>query len=159
MPQAAAEAAPASGEPFIPPQAERVVRAAAHAADRRAAAAHARPDPRQPRRAEPAAAAPEQKRMTLLQRLATVGFGGRKEEPAAPAAPAEVPPQPSRRQRPNRSQRQPVAGACRICEAAGAARLSPGARALDAQGRVTPPQRSIEDEQLEIPAFLRRQAN
>ena len=50
MPQAAAEAAPASGEPFIPPQAERVVRAAAHAADRRAAAAHARPDPRQPRR-------------------------------------------------------------------------------------------------------------
>jgi cell division protein FtsZ len=66
MPQAAAEAAPASGEPFIPPQAERVVRA-----------------PRMPRidelpphmhgqirasrgDAEPAAAAPEQKRMTLL---------------------------------------------------------------------------------------------
>jgi cell division protein FtsZ len=30
---------------------------------------------------------------------------------------------------------------------------------LDPQGRVTPPQRSSEDDQLEIPAFLRRQAN
>jgi cell division protein FtsZ len=159
MPQAVAEAAPASGEPFIPPQAERVVRA-----------------PRMPRidelpphmhgqirasrgDAEPAAAAPEQKRMTLLQRLATVGFGGRKEETAAPAAPAEVPPLAVAPAAPEPVQRQPSPAHAEYAKRPAPQGYRPAQGSLDAQGRVTPPQRSIEDEQLEIPAFLRRQAN
>ncbi|MFL5081095.1 MAG: cell division protein FtsZ, partial [Microvirga sp.] len=159
MPQAAAETAPASGEPFIPPQAERVVRA-----------------PRMPRidelpphmhgqirasrgDAEPAAAAPEQKRMTLLQRLATVGFGGRKEETAAPAAPAEVPPLAVAPSAPEPVQRQPSPAHAEYAKRPAPQGYRPAQGSLDAQGRVTPPQRSIEDEQLEIPAFLRRQAN
>ena len=35
----------------------------------------------------------------------------------------------------------------------------PAQGSLDAQGRVAPATRSLEDDQLEIPAFLRRQAN
>jgi cell division protein FtsZ len=35
----------------------------------------------------------------------------------------------------------------------------PAQGSLDPQGRVSPAPRAVEDEQLEIPAFLRRQAN
>ena len=132
---------------------------AAHAADRRAAAAHARPDPRQPRRcrtrrrsaraeADDAAAAPRDGRLRRPQgRDGSARGPGRGAAFSRRAVSARTGPAPA------------LAGACRICETAGAARLSSGAGSLDAQGRVTPPQRSIEDEQLEIPAFLRRQAN
>jgi cell division protein FtsZ len=81
---------------------------------------------------------PETKRMTLLQRLAAVGLGRRDEiEPvfAAPAAP--LPPAQARAPAP-----QPVRAA---------------AGQLDSHGRQQP--RSIEDDQLEIPAFLRRQVS
>ena len=109
--------------------------------------------------AEPAAAAPEQKRMTLLQRLATVGFGGRKEETAAPSAPAEVPPLAVAPAAPEPVQRQPSPVHAEYAKRPAPQGYRPAQGSLDAQGRVTPPQRSIEDEQLEIPAFLRRQAN
>ena len=84
-------------------------------------------------------APPEAKRMTLLQRLAAVGLGRRDDDaPAADAAAhAPLPPvaEPARRAvqpEPARAQGQ-----------------------LDSFGRA--PSRSIEDDQLEIPAFLRRQ--
>ncbi|AWI89689.1 cell division protein FtsZ [Methylobacterium sp. DM1] len=90
----------------------------------------------------------DSKRMTLLRRLATVGFGGRREE-AEPA-----PAQPARAAAP-----APVA-APRVEPAlrAPAPQYRPAQGNLDAQGRALPP-RMMEDDQLEIPAFLRRQAN
>jgi cell division protein FtsZ len=98
--------------------------------------------------AQPQTVSPEAKRMTLLQRLAAVGLGRREEhesvslpvaapaaaEPALPPMPVEAP-------------RRPV--------------VQPPQRAaygqLDSQGRTQPG--SLEDDQLEIPAFLRRQVS
>jgi cell division protein FtsZ len=106
------------------------------------------------------AEAHDPKRMTLLQRLATVGFG-RKDEgmahpPAAPEAPAPRPaPEPVRppvssvhaeyAKRPAAPQQQPA--------------YRPAQGQLDPQGRVAPAPRAYEDDQLEIPAFLRRQSS
>jgi cell division protein FtsZ len=84
----------------------------------------------------------EARRMTLLQRLAAVGLGRRDdqaEENEASVAPvAPVTAAPARRA----AQPQPQRAA---------------SGQLDSVGR--PAARSIEDDQLEIPAFLRRQAN
>ena len=102
---------------------------------------------------EPAAAEPNQdsKRMTLLRRLATVGFGGRREEAeAAPLPPARAAaPAPAAAPRVEPALRAP---------APQAPQYRPAQGNLDAQGRSLPP-RMMEDDQLEIPAFLRRQAN
>ena len=129
MPQAAAEAAPASARAVhsAAGRARRARRRACRGSTscRRTCTARSAPAAAMPR---PAAAAPEQKRMTLLQRLATVGFGGRKEETAAPSAPAEVPPLAVAPAAPEPVAAPALAGACRICETAGAARLSTGAR-------------------------------
>jgi cell division protein FtsZ len=107
--------------------------------------------------AVPAPPAPEQKRMTLMQRLAAVGLGGRREEdaplaprPAEPSLALDTPTQPSAThemyaRRPAQPAPQPPA-------------YRPAQGQLDSQGRVAPPQaRAFEDDQLEIPAFLRRQ--
>lgn len=85
----------------------------------------------------PQGAGGDRKRMTLLQRLAAVGLGRPESEDVEPA-PAPVARQPEPRPappRPPEAQRRPPAP------------------------RPAPQVRSIEDEQLEIPAFLRRQAN
>jgi cell division protein FtsZ len=101
-------------------------------------------------------AAPESKRTSLLRRLATVGFGGRRDEmegaaPAArPAAPAA--PQPQMAQ-------PPVPQAPRAQAAPAVPQYRPAQGNLDAQGRMAPQPRMMDDDQLEIPAFLRRQAN
>ena len=91
---------------------------------------------------------PETKRMTLLQRLAAVGLG-RRDEPEAPlhTAPVPVMVEPATAAMPVEAPRRPVLQA--------PARSAQGQ--LDTQGRIQP--RSMEDDQLEIPAFLRRQAN
>ncbi|KQP50276.1 cell division protein FtsZ [Methylobacterium sp. Leaf399] len=98
----------------------------------------------------------DNKRMTLLRRLATVGFGGRREETeAAPPAPVRAPAAPS----------QTAAHVAAQAEHARrlAAAQVPQYRApqgqLDPQGRALPQGRMMDDDQLEIPAFLRRQAN
>ena len=149
-------------EAFIPPQPERpVVRA-----------------PRMPRvedlplpgqnqlRAAKGIARPvqqpvEAKRMTLLQRLAAVGLGRRDEaHEEAPAPSASAPAQP---QIAVPRQIAPPAGAPPAASAH-ARRVPPpvpaprAPQALDQHGRPTQ-QRTFEDDQLEIPAFLRRQAN
>ncbi|MEA1831986.1 cell division protein FtsZ [Methylobacterium durans] len=150
-------AAPIAAGPYVPPR---------PAAPTTAAAPLARP-PRMPqihelppigqaqirasRGEEPAEAPADSKRMTLLRRLATVGFGGRREEPEAAPAPARAPAPPPQHALPPAAPpapRAPVAPAYR-----------PTQGNLDPQGRAAPAPRMMDDDQLEIPAFLRRQAN
>ncbi|MEH3116902.1 MAG: cell division protein FtsZ [Methylorubrum populi] len=105
-------------------------------------------------RGEEAPSEPSQdsKRMTLLRRLATVGFGGRREEAEAaapPPAPRAAAPTPAAAPRVEPALRAP---------APQVPQYRPAQGNLDAQGRALPP-RMMEDDQLEIPAFLRRQAN
>jgi cell division protein FtsZ len=99
---------------------------------------------------QPAPAAPpaEGKRMTLLQRLAAVGLGRREESDAVAPAPAAAPVElPQAHALPPEAPRRLVAPQ--------PPRAAVGQ--LDSHGRQ--PQRSIEDDQLEIPAFLRRQVS
>jgi cell division protein FtsZ len=86
----------------------------------------------------------EAKRMTLLQRLAAVGLG-RREEQDLPHVTAPVAPQEPVATLPTEVPRRPVVQA--------PPRAAQGQ--LDSHGRVQA--RTIEDDQLEIPAFLRRQ--
>jgi cell division protein FtsZ len=93
---------------------------------------------------------PDKGRMSLLQRLASVGLG-RRDEPAGRA-------QPPRQAAPARPAAPPAPPAPQ--PAADYARRPPQPRqvqqSLDQHGRVAPS--PIDDDQLEIPAFLRRQA-
>ncbi len=98
---------------------------------------------------------PETKRRTLLDRLAAFGLS-RHEEPQAAPAPAPAPRQ---------DMAAPVASrpaAPSQVHAEYAKRpAAPAQRPLppEAQTRMTPQVRNTEEDQLEIPAFLRRQAN
>jgi cell division protein FtsZ len=151
---------------FIPPQAERPP---------------VRP-PRMPRiedlplpaqneiRARRAAeAGPDDKpRMSLLQRLASVGLG-RRDEPAAAAPRPQQPPRPMPRpagermppypapRQDSRPEARPVEPVSEYARRPPAARPAP--QGLDLHGRSAPVAASMDDDQLEIPAFLRRQAN
>ncbi len=100
-------------------------------------------------------AGPEKQRMSLLQRLAQVGLGRREEsEP-----PQEQRTQAERPQLPPLPQRQPARMPDPVSEYA----KRPAAQApqgLDIHGRqALPVHKPVDDDQLEIPAFLRRQAN
>ena len=147
-----------------PPAERAVVRPARMPRDRGAAGAGAGPDPGP--RAE--LDAQDHKRRTLLQRLATVGFGRkdeglrprrwRRSRRAADAAAAA---------RPGRGLASADVADPRGVRQAAAAPRSPRSRSTgpppapsEPPGRVAPlPHRSMDDDQLEIPAFLRRQAN
>jgi cell division protein FtsZ len=107
---------------------------------------------------------PEKRRMTLLQRLAAVGLGrrddefdGRVDRPADPGA--------SLRGSAGRTEpRGPTAGrdvSNREVSHDGAGRdmARPGVQHVDVRGRALPLPSQPEDDQLDIPAFLRRQAN
>ena len=98
----------------------------------------------------------EAKRMTLMQRLASVGLGGRKEADMPAAAPAELPPAVEPVAGPSATHAMYARRAPAAPNAAPAA-YRPAQGNLDAQGRIAAPVRSFEDDQLEIPAFLRRQ--
>jgi cell division protein FtsZ len=96
---------------------------------------------------------PDHKRMSLLQRLATVGFGRKEDAPAtAVRAPASVemplPPAPVRPNAPAAQRPTVPQGGYR-----------PAQGQLDAQGRAPAAPRINEDDHLEIPAFLRRQSS
>jgi cell division protein FtsZ len=154
-------AAPALAEPpaaaFIPPAAERTMR-----------------PPRMPRidelpmpaqneiraqRGELADENPDKRRMSLMQRLASVGLGRRNEEPeAAPPAPRTARPMPQYerpQQRPNARQPEGRPGE----PVSEYARRPAAPQGLDPHGRPAPVHNSAEEDQLDIPAFLRRQAN
>jgi cell division protein FtsZ len=102
------------------------------------------------------AEAQPEKRMTLLQRLATVGFGRREEGPAQEAPEAPAPRVPVEAPRPPIS---PVHAEYAKRQAAAQQGYRPAQGQLDPQGRSPAPPRVTEEDQLEIPAFLRRQAN
>jgi cell division protein FtsZ len=99
---------------------------------------------------------PEKRRMTLLQRLAAVGLGRHEDDEVAPVAPRTAPPLPPAAERlPGRpaaraeSRQEPVSEYAK--------RAAP--QGLDQHGRQAPVHNRAEEDQLDIPAFLRRQAN
>ncbi|PSC05096.1 cell division protein FtsZ [Alsobacter soli] len=105
------------------------------------------------------AAQPEKKRVTLMERLAAAGFGRREHRDEAPQAPAQqAAPQPRAAQPQYVPQAQPQQPTS-VHQEYGK-RPAPQVRApqggLDMHGR---PTQRLEDDQLEIPAFLRRQSN
>jgi cell division protein FtsZ len=111
------------------------------------------------RGAQPAPQPPsavEQKRMSLMQRLASVGFGGRKEDEVehapAPAPVRQIP------QAPMPQAAAPSAAHAEYMRRPAQPVSRPAQGQLDQHGRAAPTRNSEED-QLEIPAFLRRQAN
>jgi cell division protein FtsZ len=158
-PEPAIEEVAAPAAPFVPPVPERALRPT------RMPRVEELPLPAQAQlraRGEPESAG-QDKRMTLLQRLATVGFGARRDEPAgAPPLPVETPPLPVSRpvaEAPAPVPARPVSPVhAEYTKRQPAAHpgYRPAQGQLDAHGRA--PQRSLEEDQLEIPAFLRRQA-
>jgi cell division protein FtsZ len=104
------------------------------------------------RRGEVPESNPEKQRMSLLQRLAAVGLGRKDGEPAPM-------PQPQRTAAPQSPQRQQPRGPEPVSEFA----KRPPTQApqgLDLHGRqALPVHKPVDDDQLDIPAFLRRQAN
>jgi cell division protein FtsZ len=105
----------------------------------------------------PEAEHPERRRLTLLQRLAAVGLGRREDETdtrpdgrpvEAARAPERTPPRPAARHAEPRGP-EPVSEFAK--------RGTP--HGLDMHGRAAPLHPLSEDDQLDIPAFLRRQAN
>jgi len=98
---------------------------------------------------------PEKRRLSLMQRLASVGLG-RRDEGEAPQAPRTAQPMPQFERPPQRpTARQPEGRPAPVSEYA--RRSAP--QGLDPLGRPAPVHNPGEDDQLDIPAFLRRQAN
>ncbi len=101
----------------------------------------------------------ETKRRTLLERLASFGLSRQDEPqqpprqiaPARPAAPQYAP----RQQQPSPTHAEYT----KRPTMAPQPRPAPQQSQLDLHGRAAPQQRQMEDDNLEIPAFLRRQAN
>jgi cell division protein FtsZ len=153
-------AEPAAPRAFIPPQPERPTSRGAP----RMPTFEDLPKPGQnefrARRGEPTEVEhPEKRRLTLLQRLAAVGLGRREDEvdekkvDARPVEPARA----------AGSERGPHRGAARPPESRGAEPVSEFAKrgtpqGLDIHGRAATVHVSPDDDQLDIPAFLRRQA-
>jgi cell division protein FtsZ len=94
-------------------------------------------------------------RKSLLQRLATVGFG-RRDETAPASVPVEPAPMAAEPVRPAPAPAPAPADHAR--RQAPAPAFAPAKGNLDRQGRAPAP-RPAEDDHLEIPAFLRRQSN
>jgi cell division protein FtsZ len=107
---------------------------------------------------------PQKTRLSLLQRLANVGLGRRDEETEPPIAarasgPAMAPMPPLPERRPQRSvAEQMAANAAKEPVSEYARRPAP--QGLDSHGRPAPVAPAPQgDDHLDIPAFLRRQAN
>jgi len=97
---------------------------------------------------------PEKRHRSLLQRLASVGLGRREDHPKMPQAPRAPQMGPDRlpgrpMPRPTETRPEPVSEYAK--------RTMP--QGLDQHGRASAVHNSAEQDQLDIPAFLRRQAN
>ena len=141
---------------FIPPQPERP----ANRAPRMMPSFEDMPVPGQneyrARRGEmPEPEHPEKRRLTLLQRLAAVGLGRRDDEPEAEQRETR-PPEPARRA--ERPPMRPRPADPRSGEQVSEFAKRGAPQGLDAHGRPAPMPHASEDDQLDIPAFLRRQA-
>jgi len=104
-----------------------------------------------------AEAAQDPRRKSIFERLASFGASRQEEAmhaaPAAPHAPAPLPP-------PRAPQPSPAhAEYGKRPAAAPAPQPAPPHAALDPHGRRAPQPRAVEEDHLEIPAFLRRQSN
>ena len=99
---------------------------------------------------------PERRRMSLMQRLASVGLGRRSEEAEAPPTPRTAQPMPQFERPVRPAPRQPEG---RPNDPVSEYARRSGPQGLDPHGRPMPVQNSAEEDQLDIPAFLRRQAN
>jgi len=151
---------PATPETFIPQAAER-----APARSPRMPKFEDLPMPAQAEirqaRGEPEEEHPQKTRLSLLQRLANVGLGRRDEETEPPIAArasgpamAPLPPVPDRK--PQRTVAQQMANQDPVSEYA----KRPAPQGLDVHGRPAPVAPTPQgDDHLDIPAFLRRQAN
>jgi cell division protein FtsZ len=179
--QAPAPAGASMPKVFIPPQPERPANRAP-----RMPAFEELPIPGQnefrARRGEmPEPEHPEKRRLTLLQRLAAVGLGRREDEAEPEQKPEARAPEPARRQSAERqasecqppqerqsverqsAERPPTRNPQRSIESRGGDQGSEfgkrgGPQGLDVHGRAAPIHHSSDDDQLDIPAFLRRQA-
>ena len=106
----------------------------------------------------------EKRRTSLLQRLASVGLGRREddEHPKA-AAPRQIPPPQMRGSAPRRDGRTNEPNAEDGSPISEYAKRHPAPRpapqGIDPHGRPVPAPATMDEEHLEIPAFLRRQAN
>jgi cell division protein FtsZ len=156
----AAAIAPEPNEPeaFIPPQPERMPLRAA-----RMPRIDELPVPAQneirARRGEFAEEHPEKRRSSLLQRLAAVGLGRREasEENEVPEAPRPAPMlQPATDRLPGRPAPRPESPRQEpVSEYA----KRPAPQGLDQHGRPAPVHNQADEDQLDIPTFLRRKAN
>jgi cell division protein FtsZ len=141
---------------YVPPQADRVQRVRMPRIEELPTPAQAQIRARE---AEPEKA----KQMTLLQRLATVGFGRKDDVAATPVA--RAPEAPRAAAPASAAPAAPAPGpvhqeyAKRPAAPQAPQGYRPAQGGLDQQGRSQTPVRAMDDDQLEIPAFLRRQAN
>jgi cell division protein FtsZ len=156
---------PAVEEPrtFIPPQAERVPARAPRMPRIDELPVPAQNEIRARRGEMPDDHHPEKQRMSLLQRLASVGLGRREpEEPAPSRAPAQMPERLMERPMPRPAMPRP-AEPRHEPPVSEYAKQRPAPQGLDQHGRQAPLQAPVhnsgEEDQLDIPAFLRRQAN
>jgi cell division protein FtsZ len=109
----------------------------------------------------PAGEHPEKRRMSLLQRLATVGLGRREEVAEEAEMPANrQPPRPAPRpsERPQQQRPAPRSPEVRGPDPVSDYARRPSHQGLDPHGRQGPVHNSPEEDHLDIPAFLRRQA-
>jgi cell division protein FtsZ len=103
---------------------------------------------------------PQKTRTSLLQRLANVGLGRRDEDSEPPIAARSAGPAPQMPALPERKQQRPIPaqyGGDPVSEYA--RRPAPAPQGLDSHGRPAPVGPQGGEDHLDIPAFLRRQAN
>jgi cell division protein FtsZ len=159
MDPAASEPEPEEPEAFIPPSPERVSPRALRMPRIDELPVPAQNEIRARRGELPPEQHPEKRRMSLLQRLAAVGLGRyEEEEEQSPPVPVRRPsgtPQPGAERLPGRPSPRPDSRQEPVSEYA--KRSSP--QGLDQHGRQASVHNRAEEDQLDIPAFLRRQAN
>jgi cell division protein FtsZ len=165
---------PPAPRAFIPPAPERTLNRPRRMPGIEELPRPAQAELRAKRGEQPEPEHPAKQKVGLLRRLAAVGLGRREDEeesakmppPVRPARPA-VPPRPAERAvapsppPPAPPQPRPTMAAPmpRAPEPVSEYARRPAHHGLDPHGRQAPVHNSVDEDQLDIPAFLRRQAN